>query len=110
MADEQETDTELPVYLLEPPDAAPPRPPLEPQADKLAERDPAIPFVVWDAEELSALLKNQREIVLDFFGPEWARRFLSEGAAGPGIAEQLQAAVDKALAGTKPRTQFVSLD
>lgn len=40
-----------------------------------------IKFVKFDADELNHILKNQPEIVDDFFGREWVRQFCGEEAA-----------------------------
>jgi len=45
-------------------------------ADVLRAR--GIEAVRWDAEELTELLRNEREIVFDFFGPAWFKAFFGE--------------------------------
>jgi hypothetical protein len=45
-------------------------------ADMLIAR--GIEAVRWDAEELTELLRNERQIVFDFFGPVWFKAFFGE--------------------------------
>lgn len=49
---------------------------VERQTDKLAARTPPIVFDFWDAEELSDKLRDEEDIVRQFFGPHWLQRFL----------------------------------
>ena len=41
----------------------------------------SIEFVVWDQEELSKQLKKHPELVDDFFGRPWVKKFCGETAA-----------------------------
>lgn len=49
---------------------------VEVQAEALRTRQPPVVFVVWDAEALSAMLKEYPQLVREFFGPAWLERFL----------------------------------
>lgn len=48
------------------------------QTDRLAEL--GITFIVWDVQEVSAMLKSQHELVDDFFGRPWLDRFCGSDA------------------------------
>jgi hypothetical protein len=70
---------------------------VERQTDKLAALITPIVFDFWDAEALSDKLRDEKDIVRQFFGPHWLRRFLgiNEPAVSdsPGLAEMIQEAV-----------------
>lgn len=66
---------------------------IEAQTDRLADRRPAIELAVWDAEELSRLLRSQRDIVVQFFGRSWARRFLGSDTNSDDLPDLVSAAV-----------------
>lgn len=51
------------------------------EAQNEALKAKGITLIPWGAEELSASLKLHPEVVNDFFGREWVKRFISEEAA-----------------------------
>src|SRR5207302_1613245 len=79
---------------------------LEAQRKRLGNRKRPIEFAIWDAEELSLVLKQQRDIVRDFFGPEWEARFFGDAPSTTSVEALLHQLVEQ----TAPRTQFVSND
>jgi hypothetical protein len=70
---------------------------VERQADKLAALTPPIVFDFWDAQELSDKLRGEKDIVRQFFGPHWLRRFLGvdelPGDNNSDLATMIQQAV-----------------
>jgi tetratricopeptide (TPR) repeat protein len=62
---------------------------VEKQATRLQEQTPSVEFVVWDTEQLSAKLKEEPELVREFFGESILDRFLP-GAAGDDVRSQLR--------------------
>jgi len=76
---------------------------IEGQAKRLAKR--GIAFEVWDADELSLLLKEHEGIVQDFFGPYWVEAFF--GRTG-GQQETLEALREEIRAIPRMPTQFVT--
>ena len=48
------------------------------ERQRAALRSGGIAFYVWDADELNSILKNEPELVDDFFGREWATAFCSD--------------------------------
>jgi tetratricopeptide (TPR) repeat protein len=49
-------------------------------SDRLDGHEPAISFIVWDAEKLAGLLKDEPALVRDFFGPGHFEAFVPEAA------------------------------
>jgi hypothetical protein len=83
---------------------------IEDQRQRLAKRKHPIEFEVWDAEELSLTLKQQREIVVDFFGRHWAARFFGERPDPDSQAPDVREMFTELLERGTGRTQFVTND
>jgi len=58
---------------------------VERQTDKLAALTPSIRLEYWDTQGLSDRLRDEEDIVRQFFGPHWLRRFL--GIDEPAVAD-----------------------
>jgi hypothetical protein len=80
---------------------------IETQRQRLAKRVKPIEFEVWDAEELSLMLREHKELVGDFFGPEWSAAFFGTALESAPSAAAL---ADELLARMPPRTLFVTND
>lgn len=85
---------------------------IEKQAKRLREHVPPIEFVVWDAEQLSARLKNHPNLVRDFFGRGWYDLF-ARPTDEESVGDQV-AAIRETLAsfsqGLRERVRIVTLD
>ena len=57
---------------------------------RLRAADPSVSFDLWDAEALSAKLKQQPELVLEFFGLPWLERFLPSAAPASSVRSERQ--------------------
>lgn len=68
---------------------------IEMERKRLAEREPSIRFVVWDADVLSEKLKALPNLVVDFFGQPWLDRFLP--AQARGIEDDRLRAIEEGL-------------
>ena len=79
------------------------------QRRRLRKRARSIDFEVWDAEELSLMLKDQGEIVRDFFGPVWADRFLGSWPTADSM-EEVKGKLDELLARSASGVQLVTYD
>jgi hypothetical protein len=80
---------------------------IEKQGTRLASQATPIDFEVWDAEELSLVLKHHEDVVRDFFGAYWVDAFFGVHNRLDGSAETL---LQKVLERTQGRTQFVTND
>lgn len=80
---------------------------IEEQAERLAKRTPAIDFEVWDAEELSILLKEHEELTRDFFGPIWTAAFFGKPFDQDQFADDI---AEKVVQRLKSQTEFFTHD
>jgi hypothetical protein len=80
---------------------------IEAQAKRLAKRTPAIEFEVWDAEELSILLKEHEELTRDFFGPVWTAAFFGKAFDPDQFVDDI---AEKVVQRMQARTQFFTHD
>lgn len=70
---------------------------VERQTDSLAALTPPIAFEFWDAEELSDRLRDEPDIVRQFFGPHWFRRFLGDDEPATGNTTELAVMIQEAV-------------
>jgi hypothetical protein len=80
---------------------------IEAQSKRLSKRTPAIEFEVWDAEELSVLLKDHEKLTRDFFGPVWTAAFFGKTLASDQWVDDIAENVVQRM---QTRTQFFTHD
>lgn len=83
---------------------------IENQARLLRARRPSIAFHVWDAEELSARLKDHPQLVVEFFGQPWLERFAPHHAGGESATEERVKELIGEVTYARGRVRVVLLD